>query len=68
MSECYVCVKKFPLQEAAAAGLTRAGIMRSARYTKAAPRAKPTATGTNANEPYFPESSAMSMAGASNDQ
>ena len=67
MSECYVCVKKYPLW-AAAAGLTRAGIMRSARYTKAAPRAKPTATGTKANEPYFPESSAMSMAGASNDQ
>ena len=48
--------------------LTSRGMAKSAKYTNAAPSVNPIATGTNANEPYFPESSAMSIAGASSDQ
>lgn len=44
------------------------GMAKSAKNTNAAPSVNPTATGTKANEPYFPESSAMSIAGARSDQ
>src|SRR4029434_7087722 len=40
-------------------------MMRSALKTKAAPRAKPTATGRKANAPYFWDASAISITGAS---
>lgn len=48
--------------------LTSTGMSRSAKKTKAAPRAKPTATGTKAKAPKLPECSAISIAGARRDQ
>ena len=50
---------------------TKYGNNLSAKYTNAAPKTKPRATGTNAHLPslpYTPEVSAISIAGAKSDQ
>lgn len=50
------------------AWLTINGRSRSAEYTNTVPAVNPTAMGTNISDPYNPDSSAISIAGANRDQ